>query len=91
VQRRLTFSTISIEYLNGEKYFSCATAKNIIQDKRMTKINSEPVKKEWSLLPSAGARLFCVSFLILFFELVCIRWVPAYIRYLSYFSNFVLL
>ncbi len=35
--------------------------------------------------------LFLVSFLILFFELGCIRWVPAHVRYLSYFMNFVLL
>jgi spermidine synthase len=35
--------------------------------------------------------LFLVSFLILFFELACIRWVPAHVRYLSYFMNFVLL
>jgi spermidine synthase len=36
-------------------------------------------------------KLFLVSFLILFFELGCIRWVPAHVRYLSYFMNFVLL
>jgi hypothetical protein len=57
----------------------------------MPEVNSGSLKKERPLLPSAGARLFIASFLILFFELVCIRWVPAYIRYLSYFSNFVLL
>jgi hypothetical protein len=57
----------------------------------MTTADCGSIKKEWSLLPSAGARLFSVSFLILFFELICIRWIPAYIRYLSYFSNFVLL
>jgi hypothetical protein len=57
----------------------------------MSELSLGPLKKERPLLPSAGARLFTVSFLILFFELVCIRWVPAYIRYLSYFSNFVLL
>src|SRR5438270_4041843 len=28
---------------------------------------------------------------MLFFELLCIRWVPSYVRYLSYFNNFVLL
>jgi hypothetical protein len=50
-----------------------------------------PLNNERPLLPSQGARLFIASFLLLFFELVCIRWVPAYIRYLSYFSNFVLL
>ena len=35
--------------------------------------------------------LFLCSFTILFIELVCIRWIPAYIRYLGYFTNFVLL
>src|SRR5947209_16751354 len=35
--------------------------------------------------------LFLSSFTILFFELACIRWIPAYIRYLGYFTNFVLL
>ncbi|MDQ7823132.1 MAG: hypothetical protein RDV48_10095 [Candidatus Eremiobacteraeota bacterium] len=43
------------------------------------------------LIANDSARLFLISFLVLFFELVCIRWIPAYIRYLSYFSNFVLL
>jgi hypothetical protein len=36
-------------------------------------------------------RLFLASFLMLFVELVLIRWLGAYIVYLSYFSNFVLL
>ena len=44
---------------------------------------------------AAGTRdrwnLFVCSFTILFVELVCIRWIPAYIRYLGYFTNFVLL
>jgi hypothetical protein len=35
--------------------------------------------------------LFLVSFLILFFELVCIRWLSSYVLYLGYFTNFVLL
>src|SRR5256886_6027942 len=35
--------------------------------------------------------LFLCWFTILFVELVCIRWIPAYIRYLGYFTNFVLL
>src|SRR5579875_1138434 len=35
--------------------------------------------------------LFLCSFTILFIELACIRWIPAYIRYLGYFTNFVLL
>ena len=36
-------------------------------------------------------QLFLASFLMLFVELVLIRWAGAYIVYLSYFSNFVLL
>src|SRR5258708_13378584 len=37
------------------------------------------------------ARTFFVSFTMLFFELLCIRWIPSYVRYLSYFNNFLLL
>jgi len=71
--------------------FPCKLAGKFSPDNCMSELSPGPLKKEWPLLPSAGARLFTVSFLILFFELVCIRWIPAYIRYLSYFSNFVLL
>ena len=35
--------------------------------------------------------LFLASFLVLFLEIALIRWMPAYIRLLSYFSNFILL
>src|SRR5215213_10159976 len=45
----------------------------------------------WSLVRGDAVRLILTSFAILFFELICIRWVPAYVRYLSYFSNFILL
>lgn len=38
-----------------------------------------------------SVQLFLTSFFILFFELACIRWVPAHVRYLSYFMNFILL
>lgn len=50
-------------------------------------------KKEQRLefIPGDTARLFLLSFLFLFFELVCIRWLPSYIRYLSYFTNFILM
>src|SRR5215471_9001964 len=37
------------------------------------------------------ARTFFVSFTILFFELLCIRWIPSYVRFLSYFNNFLLM
>ncbi len=35
-------------------------------------------------------RIFLLSFAMLFFELLCIRWLPSYIRFLSYFNNFIL-
>jgi len=44
-----------------------------------------------SSLGSDTARLLTISFLILFLELACIRWLSAYILYLGYFTNFVLL
>jgi hypothetical protein len=43
------------------------------------------------LIAERRARIFLVSFAMLFFELLCIRWIPSYIRYLSYFNNFILL
>ena len=36
-------------------------------------------------------RTFLASFLVLFLEVALIRWMPAYIRLLAYFSNFILL
>ena len=36
-----------------------------------------------------GARIFLASFLVLFLEIALIRWMPAYIRLLAYFSNFI--
>jgi predicted membrane-bound spermidine synthase len=36
-------------------------------------------------------RVFLSSFLVLFIEVALIRWMPAYIRLLAYFSNFILL
>jgi SAM-dependent methyltransferase len=41
-------------------------------------------------MPSRS-RTFVASFLVLFLEVALIRWMPAYIRLLSYFSNFILL
>jgi hypothetical protein len=40
---------------------------------------------------SRQARVFLASFLVLFLEVALIRWMPAHIRLLSYFSNFILL
>src|SRR5438034_3074991 len=38
-----------------------------------------------------SARLFFVSFLILFLELVCIRWFGSTVVFLTFFTNIVLL
>src|SRR6476620_8612748 len=38
-----------------------------------------------------ATRTFLASFLVLFLEIALIRWMPAYIRLLSYFANFILL
>ena len=43
------------------------------------------------IIRSPALRLFLVSFLILFFELVAIRFIPSQIRYVGYFSNVILL
>src|SRR6187399_464667 len=40
---------------------------------------------------SRGFRVFLASFLVLFLEVALIRWMPAYVRLLAYFSNFILL
>src|SRR5437764_1080129 len=52
-------------------------------------LRSEPVGQ--LLVGDARARIFLTSFALLFFELLCIRWIPSYIRYLSYFNNFILM
>ena len=39
----------------------------------------------------SGVALFVSSFLVLFLETALIRWMPAYVRLLAYFSNFILL
>ncbi len=47
--------------------------------------------KQQEFLGRHSVRLFLISFLVLFMELVCIRWLSAYVLYLGYFTNFVLL
>src|SRR5688572_13123350 len=41
--------------------------------------------------PRRGFELFLISLLILFLELACIRWFPAHVLYLTFFTNVVLL
>ncbi|MBA2556877.1 MAG: spermidine synthase, partial [Chloroflexi bacterium] len=43
------------------------------------------------LLSGNGARLFLVSATVLFVELLLIRWVPANVTYVGFFSNFLLI
>src|SRR5215471_6739183 len=38
-----------------------------------------------------GLNLFLVGFLVLFFELACIRWFAAYVVFLQFFTNVVLI
>src|SRR2546422_9673154 len=40
---------------------------------------------------SDGFELFLISLVILFLELACIRWFPAHVLYLTFFTNVVLL
>src|SRR5436190_7577829 len=47
------------------------------------------IETQW--IAGVRRRIFLVSFTLLFFELLCIRWIPSYVRYLSYFNNFILL
>src|SRR5438105_15951107 len=39
----------------------------------------------------AGLDLFLISRLLLFLELACIRWFPAHVLFLTFFTNVVLL
>ena len=43
------------------------------------------------VLAGAGVRLFLTSATLLFVELLVIRWIPANVVYVSYFSNFLLM
>jgi hypothetical protein len=44
-----------------------------------------------ALVKRRDVQLFLTSFLALYAELLCIRWMPAHVRFLSYFTNFILL
>jgi hypothetical protein len=42
-------------------------------------------------LHSPAVQLFLTTGLALYAELLCIRWIPAYVRFVAYFTNFILL
>lgn len=44
-----------------------------------------------ALRADKNAHMFILSMLVLFFELVCIRWFPAHVRHLGYFTNFIVI
>ncbi|MDQ6645560.1 MAG: hypothetical protein M3Y76_14045, partial [Chloroflexota bacterium] len=48
-------------------------------------------KSKTLFITNPRVRIFLLAFAMLFFELLCIRWIPSYVRFLSYFNNFVLL
>ncbi len=52
-----------------------------------------PAATAWpgALVRRAEVKLFLTSFLALYAELLAIRWMPAHVRFLSYFTNFILL
>ncbi len=61
-----------------------------IQNQQEQKLDL-PNRLEKNIFSTPGIELFTVSFLILFFELAVIRWLPSTIRIAAYFSNMVLI
>ncbi len=51
------------------------------------------IRPAWpdALVRRHDLQLFLTSFLALYVELLAIRWMPAHVRFLSYFTNFILL
>jgi SAM-dependent methyltransferase len=63
-----------------------------LQQGRESRAPSGPARAAWQRDPRrAGLELFLVSFLILFFELTCIRWFGAAVIFLTFFTNLVLM
>lgn len=67
-----------------------ATEGTPTEAKPESSIASSPIPHP-SSLRGAGFDLFLISGLILFLELACIRWFPAHVIYLSFFTNIILL
>src|SRR6516165_9706624 len=53
--------------------------------------NSSFARLRAALSTQAAGELFLISVLILFLELACIRWFPAHVLFLTFFTNTVLL
>jgi SAM-dependent methyltransferase len=54
-------------------------------------LDAKPIDGPPITLGKARLDLFLISVLILFLELACIRWFPAHVLYLTFFTNMVLL
>src|ERR1041384_8031262 len=54
-------------------------------------ISPTPTERRGNHDANARGELFLISLLILFLELACIRWFPAHVLYLTFFTNIVLL
>ncbi len=52
---------------------------------------ADPIAKPRIGVHAHGLNLFLVGFLVLFFELACIRWFSTYVVFLQFFTNVVLL
>ena len=76
---------------------SDANGAGIIPVSKLIKPLTKAPSKRLHSLPGmthegrSAARAFLASFLVLFLEVALIRWMPAYVRLLAYFSNFILL
>lgn len=57
----------------------------------MNASNARPIIAPVPILAGPAVRLFLTSAVILFVELLVIRWIPANVIYVSYFSNFLLI
>jgi spermidine synthase len=82
--------TVSIIDLPGIK--NHYPMNNLVKNLAGTLISDDELPNDHDLpLGKIKWQLFLTSFAILYFELICIRWLPAYVRFLGYFMNFILL
>jgi spermidine synthase len=56
-----------------------------------TDISPDPAQNQAGSLSRETTELFLISLIILFMELACIRWFPAHVLFLTFFTNTVLL
>ncbi len=84
------FSFVGMEILSAENIQQNCLSISTEQTASARKLTAAKSSDSF-LIDGIRLRIFLISFTLLFFELLCIRWIPAYVRYLSYFTNFILL